>query len=315
MQSHIKLQVTAEQSAVPTTNFQRSPNSIVLKTADIEEFHVREGRIAVQSISHYLAHIELFDYNLDQEKRIEFMVTEAAFFMYADRSSSTCQLCYRPAGKYEKTLPAGSGQLLLITFRSDWLVYRCGQLPDLMPFTGAVGNPEHKKMSLSPTGIADSLFSALKKMDMTRNRHHADHDGYIFINGCIQKYYNNLKRRDATAHYQHHKATAIATFVRTHFASPDVDNLPKLAARFMVSERSLARLAKMAFGIPLHEEVIRLRIDYASKQLYHTDKPIYEIARLSGYKEPHYFSKAFKKFMGYCPKAMERPLKKVAVFA
>ncbi|MNL41613.1 HTH-type transcriptional regulator CdhR [compost metagenome] len=74
----------------------------------------------------------------------------------------------------------------------------------------------------------------------------------------------------------------------------------------MVSERTMARLAELAFGMPLHKQVIKLRMDYALDLLINTDKPVFEIAALCGYKEPYYFSKAFKKQFGDCPKSVKR---------
>ncbi|MNL13543.1 Urease operon transcriptional activator [compost metagenome] len=80
----------------------------------------------------------------------------------------------------------------------------------------------------------------------------------------------------------------------------------------MVSERNLARLAKIAFGTPLHEKVIDIRMCSSLEQLVTTNHPIYEIARRTGYKEGHYFSKAFRKHYGVAPKYILRPNKRAA---
>jgi AraC-like DNA-binding protein len=310
MQSHIKLHLDTVQSAVQTFDALPLSSSMPLRTACTEKFTMKEGILLVQSVSHYLAQIELFEYSFTQETDISFSVNEPAFFMHADLEKDSCYLCYRPAGKYRKKVPAGINKILLITFRSDWLIYKCQKLAELKSFTTSFCNPEGKPMSLSSFGIVRNLFNSLKKMEASTNDLHMDDGGYIFINNCINKYYNKLRGRNATSHYHHHKALAISAFIAENFRSEDADNLPKLASRFMVSERSMARLAKTAFGIPLHEQVIKLRTDYALDQLLTTAKPICEIARLSGYKEPHYFSKAFKKRFSVPPKSIERPYKK-----
>jgi len=72
---------------------------------------------------------------------------------------------------------------------------------------------------------------------------------------------------------------------------------PKLLARhFGMSVKSLYRLAKNAFGMPMHKYVIALRMQYAIQQLHTTNKPIHEIAFHIGYKDPGYFSQALKKY-------------------
>ncbi len=141
-------------------------------------------------------------------------------------------------------------------------------------------------------------------MDVAAGNFNTDDEGYNFINGCINKYFNSIKSRNATSREHHLKGQAIASFINENFTTEMADDAPKLAYRFMVSERNLARLAKNVFGIPLHEQVIKLRMDYARRLLSTSGKPVKEIALLAGYKEPHYFSKAFKKYYGKCPKSV-----------
>lgn len=309
MQSKITIKLIKDQPIETKKNEPVPLNFERLRTAGNKTFVLDKGYLSVQSISHYLAHIELFECSFTQRTSIEFTVNAPAFFMYADLQKGVAHLCYHPAGKYRKTVAAGSNQVMLLTFRSDWLIHKCKKLSALSSFTGLFCNPEDQPMHLPRVNITGSLMKALIKMDTAANDMHMDDDGYTFINGCINKYYNKLKCKNATIHYHHHKASDLSAFIHSNFATEEVENLPKLAARFMVSERSLARLAKMAFGIPLHEQVIKLRVHYALDLLLNTEKPIYEIAALSGYKESYYFSKAFKKHFGACPKSITRASK------
>jgi len=314
MQSRINIQTPKKQPIETNQNVVTPHNFKRLRIANMEKLLFNEGYVYVQSISHYLAHIELFEYSFAQETSIDFTINKSAFFMYADLGTGFSHLCYHPAGKYRKIVGPGHNRVMLLTFRSDWLIHRCQKITEFKSFTSFFGNLEERPMQLPRVNIASSMFSSLVKMDTVVDDLNMDDDGYIFINGCINKYYNKLKRRNANAHYYHHKAADISSFINTQFATEEVENISKLAARFMVSERTLARLAKIAFGTPLHEQVIKLRIHYALDLLLNTDKPIFEIASLSGYKEPYYFSKAFKKYFSICPKSVNRPAKIAAAF-
>lgn len=314
MQSHITFQLTKGQTIESKPNDFLPLSIKPLRMAKIKEVVLDEGHIIVQSISHYLAYIELFEYALTAKTSINFTVNISSFFLYADVQTGLAQLCYLPKGKYRKVVRSGTNQVMLLTLRPDWLIYKCKQLPHLMSFNIFFCDCEDQPMNLPSIGIANKLIRSLIKMDASVNDLNMDNDGYIFINGCINKYHNKLQHKNDTARYYHDKAAAISSFIKTHFATEEAENLPKLANRFMVSERTLARLTKIAFGIPLHEQVIKLRIHYALNLLLTTSKPIFEIATLSGYREPYYFSRAFKKYFGVCPKSINRPSKKIVEF-
>ena len=310
MQSSIKLHLAVEQSAALSFDALCSSTRLLLRSAIVDRYVLNCGHVHVQSLSHYHAHIQLFEYAVKEDTKVDFSITDPAFFMHADLNKNTCYLCYRTAGNYRKALPKGENQIMLITFKADWLVYKCQKLSELKAFTTVVYSQEVGQGSLPAMGIGRSLFTAIKKMNTPGND--LNDEGYHFISGCINKYYNKLKCRNNNTHYRHHKAAEVAEFIKQNFASELVENLPKLAARFMVSERTMARLAETAFGMPLHKQVIKLRMDYALDLLINTDKPVFEIAALCGYKEPYYFGKAFKKQFGDCPKSVKRPVKRPA---
>jgi len=261
----------------------------------------KEAKVTVRSVSHYHAHIELFDCTVKRDIEVDYSVPEPAIFMYVELKKNNCYLCYRPVGNYRRKVPAGVNRIMLITFRTDWLMYKCQKLPELNAIAAAVSNPGTKQMSLPAIGIGRSLFAALSKMD--RFGDDPSDAAYNFISGCINKYYSKLQ-------YRNRKTAEVSGFVRQHFSSDVVENLPELASRFLVSKRTMARLADITFGMPLHRQVVKLRMDYALKLLLTTSKPVYEIAALSGYTDAHYFSKAFKKHFGECPKCIRRQCRK-----
>jgi AraC-like DNA-binding protein len=263
-----------------------------------------DSNIIVQSFSSYFAYIELFEYNFTKTTVIDFSVTEPSYFMWIDRKKNTCSMCYRPAEKYKKALSPGKNTIILITFKSDWLLYKCKRLPDLQPFNTLHNNPSNKPVNLPCAGISENIYKSLQKMNtQSPDNSLLDNDGYKFANSCINKYYNRLKLKYTTEQFHHRLADEVSKFIHTHFTTDQAENIPKLAEKFMISERNLARIANIAFGIPLHEQVIKLRMVNAQHLLATTNKPVKEIALMCGYKDPHYFSNAYKKYFGESPKS------------
>jgi len=255
---------------------------------------------------HYLGQTECFEYTLSHEMVIDFCIDRSCFFMYALQHDNSFRLCYHPGGKHQHTLPAGKNKLMLITFRHDWLMYKCERLPLLKSFvTSCMEDPQQHRI-LPSVGMAKMLFKAHDKMNANFAQSEGDEESYAFINGCINKYHNRLVSKNNTKVYHKEKACTIENFVKEHYATSLVDDLPKLALKFMLSERNLARIAKMAFGVPLHEQVIKLRINAGLQELLATEKPVYEVARQVGYSDPFYFSKVFKKRFGVSPKGVKK---------
>ncbi|WP_246269715.1 helix-turn-helix transcriptional regulator [Pedobacter panaciterrae] len=302
MHSNFKFQSAFAESEIFTFNTLPHFCTTALHMGQARKFSLMEGEVLLQSISHYLAHIELFEYSLRQDASIDFLISEPSFLMYVVQHKSACFLCYRPAGEYHKILPAGRHKILVITFSPDWLIYKSKKLTALKPLIACFNESDNRHVNLPAFGISTSIFNLLIKMDVKTNDLAMDADFYNFINSCINKYYKRLVGGDITSVYYQKKASAIAEFVKKNFATELVDDLPDLAARFMMSQRNLMRLSKMAFGIPLHAQVIKIRMYYGVKYLLTTNKPIHEIAGLVGYKDPHYFSSAFKKCFGVSPK-------------
>ncbi|MBB5436595.1 AraC-like DNA-binding protein [Pedobacter sp. AK017] len=309
MQAYIQFHLAAIQSEVLTPGTLSNQSKMPLRIAMAQKLITQEGAYIIQSVSHYLAHLKLFEAVLNADASLKYTIAEPAFLLFADLSRNSCQLCYRPAGEYELQLLLGMNQFLIASLRTDWLIYKCQHLAVLSSFTSSLERAADQPKDLPAFGMAASLFRSLKMMDNRIKDMGMDSEGYVFINECINKYYHRLIGSDTINAYYQEKGRALVAFVKENFATPLVDDMPALASRFMVSERTLARLAKLTFGIPLHEQVINTRMTFAYNQLVTTAKPIYEIAALSGYQDPHYFSKAFKKYHGISPKAVERPVK------
>lgn len=310
MQSHIKLHLAPAEPL--TLDALLLISSLPLQIAEAQRIVTDDGYLLIQSINHYIAHIELFEYEFIRDTKIDFEIERPSFFMQAVLSKNTCCMGYKPAGTYRKTIPAGKDWVLLITFQPEWLSKKCQTLAEFQSFNEILCGHVDLPTNLPPFGMARNILKSLQSLNTKTNELNVDADVHVFINKCFNKYYNKILCRNATCNYHQHKAKAIADFIEEHFATELVDDIPKLAQRFMVSERSMARLAKLAFGTPLREKVINIRMCSSLEQLVTTNHPIYEIAKRSGYKEGHYFSKAFRKHYGVAPKYILRPQRRSA---
>lgn len=78
-------------------------------------------------------------------------------------------------------------------------------------------------------------------------------------------------------------------------------SLEKLSNIFFLSREHISRKYKQATGMTLSMYITVLRISQAKSWLEETDKSIYSISIMLGYRDEIYFSKLFKKVVGMTP--------------
>lgn len=78
-------------------------------------------------------------------------------------------------------------------------------------------------------------------------------------------------------------------------------SLRSLSKCFYLSESTLSRKFKNAFGMNLVEYINYIRILNAEKMLVETNKPVSHIAELCGFQDSNYFSTVFKRIIGKPP--------------
>lgn len=113
-------------------------------------------------------------------------------------------------------------------------------------------------------------------------------------------------RRLSPAHFASKKCgapemtvAAVRMELETNFASRL--NLDELAGQVHVSRYYLPHIFKRATGYTLREYLTLCRISFACQQLTDSDKPIREIAELSGFHDMSNFSRSFRKMIGSSP--------------
>lgn len=89
-------------------------------------------------------------------------------------------------------------------------------------------------------------------------------------------------------------------YIEREYADSDL-SLQRIADRLHISPQYLSRLFRRETGDTFVTCLSRLRLQKAMKMLRNTDMKIYEITEKTGYTTQHYFSSAFKKYLGMSP--------------
>ena len=85
--------------------------------------------------------------------------------------------------------------------------------------------------------------------------------------------------------------------------------VPALARRMHCSPDYLRRLFKAHMGVSPTEYLVGLRMQQAMQLLEHSELPVAEIARQTGYQDPLYFSRIFKRKSGRTPLEYRRRIR------
>ncbi|MBP3360488.1 MAG: helix-turn-helix domain-containing protein [Clostridia bacterium] len=109
----------------------------------------------------------------------------------------------------------------------------------------------------------------------------------------LGKLVNNIYSTDS-------KINDCISFIVTNYSSQI--SVRELAAYCNLSRGRFMHLFRETAGMPPHSYQQMLRINNSKTMLSSTDLSIAEISRLSGYDDPLYFSRLFKKITGLSPK-------------
>lgn len=311
MRSHLKLVKTLSVTNPPVSQIPKL-TAFPLHSAVAEYITLAKSTVLIQSISNYLAHVQLYEYKTHTHSSIDVEITANSIFMMvmlegcliiyndADEAISevlgnSCQLTYLKAGKYRVNMIGGNHQVLLLNIRPEWLISKYGALKELHELIVSYKDATLQTLSLPGFNIGQQLFNSLIKLNTSLEGRDVDIDMHIFVNDCISRYLVKLHNKIINAISQENKAREIGDFITKNFASKIVGDEPALANHFMISTTMLIRLAKLHFGRPLHQHVIELRMLHGLKLLISTQKTVKEISMDVGYDDPKYFGRAFKK--------------------
>ncbi len=107
------------------------------------------------------------------------------------------------------------------------------------------------------------------------------------------------KLGNATAFVSTEMVNRIKTYIQNNL-DKDV-SLYSLSVMFHINSSYLSRIFHQATGEQLSLYITRVKMEAAKKQLGDDSLKIYEIAKNTGYNNPNYFAKVFKKAVGISP--------------
>ena len=89
-------------------------------------------------------------------------------------------------------------------------------------------------------------------------------------------------------------AERAVNLMRHSFANPDT-SIDSIADMLGVHRVTLGRFCRKEIKMPPKEYLTSLRMEKAASMLVSTDLPVKEISKMSGFREPNYFEKVFRK--------------------
>ena len=113
-------------------------------------------------------------------------------------------------------------------------------------------------------------------------------------------------REDAVADSRPDYVGRAIAALETRYFDPEL-TAGRVAKAAGVSVSHLARLFRAATGQSVHERLIATRMRHAVDLLTRTERPIKEIAHLTGWSNQLYFSTAFRRHHGASPSAIRKP--------
>jgi two-component system response regulator YesN len=139
----------------------------------------------------------------------------------------------------------------------------------------------------------------LKAFSLVVQKHSTIHEAQIHITEYIQSLIDSIQSRELAKNYQ--IVHRMISFTKEHFS--EGITLSEIADQLQFTPNYLSTLFAKSMGINFSQYLAKLRI-FKAKELLDSGKyKVYEVGDLVGYKNPEYFTKVFKEFVGITPSA------------
>ncbi len=112
----------------------------------------------------------------------------------------------------------------------------------------------------------------------------------------------------STTKYSNPKIQAITSYIDTHLT--EKLTLEKISKHVSLTSSYCATLMKRETGMSVFDYIIQKRMELAEKYVLKGEKSLNEIAKICGYNDYGYFSKHYKRVLGYSPSKAENNLQK-----
>lgn len=138
-----------------------------------------------------------------------------------------------------------------------------------------------------------------KAFSLVVQKHSTIHEAQIHITEYIQSLIGSIQSRELAKNYQ--IVHRMIGFTKEHFS--EGITLTEIADQLQFTPNYLSTLFAKSMGISFSQYLAKLRI-YKAKELLDSGKyKVYEVGDMVGYKNPEYFTKVFKEFVGTTPSA------------
>lgn len=195
----------------------------------------------------------------------------------------------------------GTSDMLMMYLRQDMLdglAREFGAHPD-QPVSFALG-----------LGVNDPLLEQLALTLLDTLRRPEDCGSQLYVDGVVHAMAAHLLRRYSSLKPSSgatqppptaHRLNRVLDIIESRIGE-DI-SLVSLAQEAGMSPSSLTRAFSRAYGVTLHQHVMRRRIERAKTLLISTDEPVSDIAYGTGFSSQSHLATAFRKFTGVTPGA------------
>lgn len=141
----------------------------------------------------------------------------------------------------------------------------------------------------------DVDFYVLKPVD--------DDEFYEIMKESIDKFNRNIENQNIISKHKSNLGnndTSVIEYININYTSDELSS-ELIESKFNLSRSALYKIIKTATGKSFIEYITMLRINYAKRLLKEDKLSIKEIAVSCGYNDQYYFSRVFKKNVGFTP--------------
>ncbi len=167
---------------------------------------------------------------------------------------------------------------------------RCGLFPM---------DPENPVIRITRT---DRFLSAMRSLLAILRRPGSEELGHARAVLLLEDLLLQLKEQPTLPDSEQHFYPALKALADDIRRNPHLEwDMKKEAAQIGVSEPYLRKLFTACFDCPPHKFLLECRLQKACDLLMHKNIAIADVAQESGFDDPYYFSRIFKKRKGYSP--------------
>ena len=294
-----------------------------IRYAKAREIKMEEGILLRQYYSNYLFFIEQFEFQLEKELKVSYVVKEPSFFLFfmlegsvsfaasdgawiADIVKGMFYASYNREGYYfVNNLTSGTYRFFYITPRTEWLERKIPEFPALKDFIINFNAGQQQYAHMVRCMIDGKTQRAILKLFGFRLIKGIDIEAQILDQIIkIFKLYNNMV---ASGNYLHSdsqkdRIRIIRKYIDENAKDLKIGDIQKIAEKFLFARRTLTRLFKEETGFTVLEYIEKSKLEHALNLLKFTKLSIKEISVLSGYHDQNYFSRVFRKQYGISPR-------------